>query len=149
MSTLKGEFFLPWASPPEVFDTLMRVSGYKILFTGYLNLHNHSFPNLNLLHDFPLIPWKGEIAVLFIGKRKPYISQAPPSCCFILPLLSEVLFHMHMFTQIAHCFFPFRYMMVCVTHAEAGYPFLSYIERSTLHLMLSTDSSFIPSNGPG
>ena len=55
----------------------MRVAGYKILVTGYLNLHNRSSPNPNLLRDFPLIPWKGELAVLFIGKRKPYVSQAP------------------------------------------------------------------------
>ena len=75
---IEGEFFLPRASPPEVFDTLMRVAGHKILVTGYLNLHNHSFPNPNLLRDFPLIPWKGEIAVLFIGARKPYVSRAPP-----------------------------------------------------------------------
>ena len=80
---IEGEFFLPrpsrlLPSPPEVFDTLMRVAGYKILVTGYLNLHNRSFPNPNLLRDFPLIPWKGEIAVVFIGKRKPYVSRAPP-----------------------------------------------------------------------
>ncbi|KAH8978683.1 hypothetical protein EDB83DRAFT_2327308 [Lactarius deliciosus] len=75
---IEDAFFLPRASPPQVFDTLMRIAGYKILVTGYLNLNNRSFPNPNLQRDFPLIPWKGEIAVLFIGKRKPYISRAPP-----------------------------------------------------------------------
>ena len=75
---IEDTFFLPRVSPPEVFDTLIRIAGYKILVTGYLNLHNRSFPNPNLQRDFPLIPWKGEIAVLFIGKRKPYVSRAPP-----------------------------------------------------------------------
>ena len=75
---IESEFFLPRASPPEVFDTLIRVAGYKILVTGYLNPHHRSIPNPNLLRDFPFIHWKGEIAVLFIGKRKPYVSRAPP-----------------------------------------------------------------------
>ncbi|SRR6266571_2354781 len=75
---IEDAFFLLRALPPEVFDTLICVAGYKILVTGYLNLNNCSFPNPNLQCDFPLIPWKGEIAVLFIGKRKPYVSQAPP-----------------------------------------------------------------------
>ena len=73
---IEDDFFLPRTSPPEVFDTLMRVAGYKILVTGYFD--KRSFPNPNLLRDFPLIPWKGEIAVLFMGKRKPYVSRAPP-----------------------------------------------------------------------
>ena len=75
---IEDAFFLPRASPPEVFDTLICIAGYKILVTGYLNLNNRSFPNPNLQRDFPLIPWKGEIVVLFIGKRKPYVSRAPP-----------------------------------------------------------------------
>jgi hypothetical protein len=75
---IEDEFYLPRVSPPEVFDTLIRVAGYKILVTGYLNRNNRSFRNPNLQRDFPLLPWKGEIAVLFIGKRKPYVSRAPP-----------------------------------------------------------------------
>jgi hypothetical protein len=74
---IEGELFLPWASPPEVFDTLIHVAGYKILVTGYLDFCHCSIPDPNLLRDFPFIHWKGEITVLFIGKRKPYISQAP------------------------------------------------------------------------
>jgi hypothetical protein len=31
-----------------------------------------------LKHDFPDIPWRGEIAVLFVGKRKPFLKRAPP-----------------------------------------------------------------------
>ena len=63
----EGEFFLPRASPPEVFDTLMRVAGHKILVTGYLNLHNRSFPYPNLLRDFPLIPGKGNSLSCLLG----------------------------------------------------------------------------------
>jgi hypothetical protein len=143
---IEGKFFLPWFSPPEVFDTLMCVASYKILVTGYLNLHNRSFPNPNLLHDFPLIPWKGEIAVLFIGKHKPYVSWAPPKSLLCFAIAKWVFVS---YVLPAHCYFPFRYMTVCIAHAETGYPFLSYIERSAFHLMLSTDSSFITSNGPG
>ncbi|KAH9022223.1 hypothetical protein EDB85DRAFT_2187024 [Lactarius pseudohatsudake] len=94
------------ASPPEVYDTLVQVSCYKLLVTGYLN--GSLGPNPNLQRDFPLIPWKGEIAVLFIGKRKPYVSRAPPQ--------SLVRFAI---TQ---------YMEVCIAHAEVGSPFLSYIK---------------------
>jgi hypothetical protein len=144
---IEDEFFLPWASPPEVFNTLIRVAGYKILVMGYLNLHSRSFPNPNLLRNFPLIPWKGEIAVLFIGKCRPYVSQAPPKSLLVLPLLSGFL--VHIFSQNAHFYFPFRYMTVCITHVDAGYPFLSYMERCVFRLVLSTDLSFIPSNGPG
>ncbi|KAI9430652.1 hypothetical protein H4582DRAFT_2063553 [Lactarius indigo] len=102
---IEREFFLPGVSPPEVYDTLVQVSCYKLLVTGYLN--GSLGPNPNLQRDFPLIPWKGEIAVLFIGKRKPYISRAPPQ--------SLVRFAI---TQ---------YMEVCIAHAEVGSPFPSYI----------------------
>ena len=73
---VEAAFFLPKASPPEVFDTLIHVAGHKILITGYVD--NRLGPNPNLQRDFPLIPWKGEIAVLFIGKKRPYVSHAPP-----------------------------------------------------------------------
>jgi hypothetical protein len=42
-----------------------------------------------------------------------------------------------------------RYMGVCIAHAEAGSPFLTYKERSALRLMRPTNSSFTPSDGPG
>ncbi|KAH8999744.1 hypothetical protein EDB92DRAFT_1812867 [Lactarius akahatsu] len=99
---IEREIFLPRASPPEVYDTLVQVSCYKLLVTGYLN--GSLGPNPNLQRDFPLIPWKGEIAVLFIGKWKPYVSQAPPQSKFGI------------------------YMEVCIAHAEVGSPFLSYIK---------------------
>src|ERR1700761_1809916 len=64
---IEDAFYLPRASSPEVFDT-----------PSYVLLVTRSFPNPNLQRDIPLIPWKGEIVVLFIGKRKPYVSRAPP-----------------------------------------------------------------------
>jgi hypothetical protein len=73
---IENEFFLPRASRPEVFDTLIRINGHKLLVIGYLD--SRFGPNPNLKRDFPLIPWKGEIAVLFLGKRKPYITRPPP-----------------------------------------------------------------------
>ncbi|KAF8263913.1 hypothetical protein EI94DRAFT_1703640 [Lactarius quietus] len=107
---VKDDFFLPRASPPEVFDTLMRVAGYKILVTGYFD--RHSFPNLNLQRNFPLIPWKGEIAVLFIGKCKPYVSRAVPRSLLRFAIA--------------------LYMRICITYVEAGHPFPSHIESDDL-----------------
>ncbi|KAH9169712.1 hypothetical protein EDB89DRAFT_1908358 [Lactarius sanguifluus] len=104
---IECEIFLPRASPPEVYDTIVQVSCYKLLVTGYLNSSLGLNPNLQ--HDFPLIPWKGEIAVLFIGKWKPYVSRAPP--------------------QSLVCFAITQYMEVCIAHVEVGSPFLSYIKR--------------------
>src|SRR6266702_6420077 len=144
---IEDTFFLLRALPPEVFDTLIRVAGYKILVTGYLNLNNRSFPNPNLQHDFPLIPWKGEIAVLFIGKRKPYVSRAPPRLLLHFTIAQSVL--VSYFLPECSSLPPFRYMGVCIAHVEAGSPFPSYMERSALCLMHSTDSSFTPSDGPG
>lgn len=134
---IEGEFFLPWASPPKVFDTLMCVASHKILVMGYLNLHNHSFPNPNLLCNFPLIPWKGEIAILFIGACKPYVSQAPPKSLLHFAIAQWVFV-----SYVLQCSFPFpsRYMTVCLAHVEAGHPFPSYIERSAFHLTLSTNN---------
>ncbi len=73
---IETAFFLPGVSPPNVYDTLIRVGGHKLLITGYFD--NRCVRNPNLQRDFPLIPWQGEIAVLFIGKRRAYVSRAPP-----------------------------------------------------------------------
>jgi hypothetical protein len=73
---IERSFFMPIIAPPEVFDTLIRVSGHTLLVSGYFD--NRVGRNVNLKHDFPLIPWHGEIAVLFVGKRKPFIARGPP-----------------------------------------------------------------------
>ncbi len=73
---IETAFFLPGVSPPNVYDTLIRVGGHKLLITGYFD--NRCVRNPNLQRDFPLIPWQGEIAVLFIGKWRAYVSRAPP-----------------------------------------------------------------------
>jgi hypothetical protein len=72
---VEGAFFMPSASQPEVFDTLMQVAGHTLLVSSYLDPNVARNPNLK--RDFPLIPWYGEIAVLFVGKRKPFVSRAP------------------------------------------------------------------------
>ena len=61
---------------PEVYDTLVEVSGHTILVSSYFD--DRIEPNQNVMRDFPLIPWRGEIAVLFVGKRKPYLTRGPP-----------------------------------------------------------------------
>ena len=66
---------MPRFAPPLVFDTLIRVSGYTLLVSGYFD--NRVERNVNLQRDFPLIPWHGEIAVLFVGKRKPFLTCGP------------------------------------------------------------------------
>ena len=73
---VERSFSIPGLAPPEVFDTLVRVSGHTLLVSGYFD--NRLERNLNLKRDFPLIPWHGEIAVLFVGKRKPFIARGPP-----------------------------------------------------------------------
>ncbi|KAH9051999.1 hypothetical protein EDB83DRAFT_2316625 [Lactarius deliciosus] len=104
---IEASFFLPKASPPEVFDTLIHVAGHKILITGYLD--DCLGPNPNLQRDFPLIPWKGEIAVLFIGKRRPYVSCVLPRSLIHFAIV--------------------QYMQACIAHVEIGSPFPSYTKR--------------------
>ena len=73
---VERSFFLPIIAPPEVFDTLIRASGHTLLVSGYFDTRVER--NVNLKRDFPLIPWHGEIAVLFVGKWKPFITRGPP-----------------------------------------------------------------------
>jgi len=73
---VKRSFFMSIIAPPEIFDTLIRVSGHTLLVSGYFD--NRVERNANLKRDFPLIPWHGEIAVLFVGKRKPFLTRGPP-----------------------------------------------------------------------
>lgn len=60
----------------EVCDTLIKISGHTLLVTSYFDARLE--PNPNLGRDFPLIPWRGEIAVLFIGKRRHFLARGPP-----------------------------------------------------------------------
>jgi hypothetical protein len=60
----------------RVYDTLIEISGHTLLVSAYYD--DRLEPNQNLTRDFPLIPWRGEIAVLFVGKRKPYLARGPP-----------------------------------------------------------------------
>jgi hypothetical protein len=73
---IEGSFTLPTPAPPEVCDTLIQVSGHTLLVSGYFD--NRLERNPNLRRDFPLIPWHGEIAILFVGKRKPFLTRGPP-----------------------------------------------------------------------
>ncbi|KAH9018402.1 hypothetical protein EDB84DRAFT_1442449 [Lactarius hengduanensis] len=102
---VEGAFFLPSNSQPEVFDTLIRVAGHTLLVSAYFDRRVGQNPNLK--RDFPLIPWYGEIAVLFVGKRKPYVSRAPSD--------SVVRF------AIA------QYMGLCVAHVELGIPLPAHL----------------------
>lgn len=67
---VKRSFFMPHIALPPVFDSLNWVSGYTLLVLGYFD--NHVEQNVNLQCHFPLIPWHGEIVVLFVGKRKTF-----------------------------------------------------------------------------
>ncbi|KAH9022216.1 hypothetical protein EDB85DRAFT_2187021 [Lactarius pseudohatsudake] len=46
---IEREFFLPRASPPEVYDMLVQVSCYKLLVTGYLNSSLGPNPNCSVI----------------------------------------------------------------------------------------------------
>ena len=74
---VESAFYRPRNPQPEVFDTLIRVSGHTLLVSAYFD--TRLAPNPNLKRDFPDIPWRGEIAVLFVGKRKPFLKRAPPN----------------------------------------------------------------------
>jgi hypothetical protein len=69
-------FTYPSAEPPKVHDTHLKVSGHTLLVSGYFD--DRLEPNPNLRRDFPLIPWRGEISVLFVGRRKPFLTRGPP-----------------------------------------------------------------------
>jgi hypothetical protein len=73
---VEGAFFRPSASQAEVSDTLVRVAGHTLLISAYFDASLD--PNPNLKRDFPHIPWRGEISVLFVGKRKSFVRRAPP-----------------------------------------------------------------------
>lgn len=73
---VEGAFFRPSASQAEVSDTIVRVADHTLLISAYFDARLD--PNPNLSRDFPHIPWRGEIAVLFVGKRKPFVRRAPP-----------------------------------------------------------------------
>jgi hypothetical protein len=73
---VERSFSMPTLAPPEVFDTLIQVIGRTLLVSAYFD--NRLEPNPNLKRDFPLVPWRGEIAVLFVGKRKPFLTRGPP-----------------------------------------------------------------------
>jgi hypothetical protein len=74
---VEGSFSLPTLTPPEVSDTFVKVPGHTLLVSGYFD--DRLEQNLNLKRDFPFIPWCGEIAVLFIGKRKHFLKRGPPA----------------------------------------------------------------------
>jgi Na+-transporting NADH:ubiquinone oxidoreductase subunit NqrB len=58
------------------YHSLVRVTGHTLLISAYFDASLD--PNPNLKRDFPHIPWRGEIAVLFVGKRKSFVRRAPP-----------------------------------------------------------------------
>ena len=67
---------LPRPAPPEVYDTLIKISGHTLLVTAYYDARLE--PNPSLARDFPLMPWRGEIAVVFLGKRCHFLARGPP-----------------------------------------------------------------------
>ena len=73
---VEGSFSMPTVAPPEVFDTIIQLPGHKLLVSGYFD--HRLEQNVNLKRDFPFITWRGEIAVLFVGKRKHFLNRGPP-----------------------------------------------------------------------
>ncbi|KAH9953579.1 hypothetical protein BC827DRAFT_1247746 [Russula dissimulans] len=96
----------------EVFDTLIRVADHTLLISAYFDTRLD--PNPNLRRDFPHIPWRGEIAMLFVGKRKHFVKRAPPDSVVRLALA--------------------RYMGLCIAHVELGTLFPGYITMFVIHI---------------
>ena len=63
-------------TPPVVYDTIIKTSGHTLLVTSYYDARLG--PNPNLGRKFSLIPWRGEVALLFLGKRKHFLARGPP-----------------------------------------------------------------------
>jgi hypothetical protein len=76
-------------APPEVYDTLIEISGQMLLVTSYYDAQLE--PNPNLVRNFPLMPWRGEIAVLFLGKRRHFLARGPPESVIFRVLAMCVL----------------------------------------------------------
>jgi hypothetical protein len=63
-------------------------------------------PNSNLAREFPLIPWRGEVAVLFLGERRHFLVCGPPEAvvhhalAVWVYLLHEIHTHLTHFTDI-------------------------------------------------
>ncbi|KAH9985586.1 hypothetical protein BJV77DRAFT_1071309 [Russula vinacea] len=102
---VEASFAYPTPAAPNIFDTLIEVSGHTLLVSAYFDDRVEINPNLR--RDFPLIPWRGEIAVLFVGKTKPFLTRGPPK--------STIHF------AIA------QYLGVCIGHAELGLAFPAYM----------------------
>ena len=109
-------------APPDVHDTLIKISGHTLLVTGYYDARLETNPNLE--RNFPLIPWRGEIAVLFLGKRRHFLARGPPE---------SVIFH-----ALAMCVLSTawntrppdplcRYMGVCLNNAQRGVAFPAHM----------------------
>ncbi len=103
-------------------DTLIQFSGYTLLVSSYFDRRLERNPNLE--RDFRLIPWHGEIAILFVGKRGHYVSQGPPGYVIHIAIVQYVLPDT-LNTGPSHplC----RYMKVCMDHEERGAAFPSYM----------------------
>ena len=83
---VERSIFMPCIAPPPVFDTLIQVSGFTLLVSSYFDSRVER--NVNLQCHFPLIPWHSEIAVLFVGKRKPFITRGPPESVIYFAIAS-------------------------------------------------------------
>ncbi len=127
---IEGAFFLPSASQPEVFNTLIQVVGHTLLVLSYFD--THLGPNPNLKCDFPHIPWCGEITVLFVRKRKPFVRRVPPDLVVCSAITQWVLFTVSWNSD--HPSFIIRYMGECIACVELGASFLTHIKRFVHHL---------------
>ena len=85
---VEASFAYPTPAPPDIFDTLIQVSGHTLLVSAYFD--DRVEPNPNLRRDFPLIPWRGEIAVLFVGRAKPFLTRGPPKSIIHLAIAQSV-----------------------------------------------------------
>lgn len=74
---------------PDVYNTLIKISDHTLLVTGYYDARLETNPNLG--RTFPLIPWREEIAVLFLGKRKHFLARGPPDSVVFHALAMYVL----------------------------------------------------------
>ncbi len=127
----KNAFFFPTASLPEVFDTIIQADSHNLLISSYFD--TCLAPNPNLKCDFPHFTWRGEVAVLFIGKRKPFVQRAP-SDLVVHSAIAQCVSTSASWPHSTHLSSPDRYIGVCMARVELGASFPTYMKWFVLHV---------------
>ncbi|KAI0026841.1 hypothetical protein K488DRAFT_91797 [Vararia minispora EC-137] len=86
---------------PFVDDSIVWIDDTaSVLVSGYS--HPDASVNEALLRLFPSYTWRGKIAVVFLGKWKPYLTRPPPSADVNAAVLKYVVEGVLLYSFIVH-----------------------------------------------